>query len=343
MDSFSNIVIFHPAAIGDAMLATPVAATLRLNFPGAKITYWSHSSLRPLLLGLCPYVDEFIDFNKELGFLALRKQLMSLRPDLFVDLSNSSRGEFLPIFSKIKTLHYVKNEGKGNDQQHAVGNFLETIKPICPQTPDKLFPTIFPDAVAETLVPQLVAAHRMEYGPLIGIVPGVGQFRPHRAWLFDSWAYLLRHIIDRYPHIPILIGGADDYERAQKLCSEVGERCINFCGQLKLDETSALLKSCDVVISGDTGPAHIAVAVGTPVIGLYGPTYPARSGPYGYSSYVLDQSSSCQCIGQKICQFAGPGQSGECMGRIMLTEVIERLNFVLKNQEQEQENEQIEV
>lgn len=332
MDSFSNIVIFHPAAIGDAMLATPVAATLRLNFPGAKITYWSHSSLRPLILGLCPSVDEFIDFNKEQGYLQLRKQLLAIKPDLFIDLSNSVRGEFLSAFTKIKAFHYVKNESRGPEQQHAVGNFLETIKPICPETPAELFPTIFPDAIAEKLVPQLVAMSKLEYGPLIGIVPGVGQFRPHRAWPFDSWVYLLRHIIARYPHIPILVGGPEDYEIAQRLCTEIGERCINLCGQLKLDETSAILKCCDLVVSGDTGPAHVAVAVGTPVIGLYGPTYPARSGPYGYSDYVLDQSASCACIGQKFCQLTGPGQAGECMSRIMLTEVIEKLNFVLKGQ-----------
>lgn len=330
MDSFSNIVIFHPAAIGDAMLATPVAATLRLNFPGAKITYWSHSSLRPLILSLCPSVDDFVDFHKELGFFELRKQLLALKADLFVDLSNSGRGEFLPWFSKMKRVHYVKSETKGPNQQHAVGNFLETIKGICPQTPERLFPTIFPDAIAEELVPRLVAMHELEYGPLIGIVPGVGQFRPHRAWLFDGWVYLLRHILARYPHIPVLVGGPEDFEGAQRIAKEVGGRCINLCGQLKLDETSAILKCCDLVISGDTGPAHIAVAVGTPVIGLYGPTYPARSGPYGYFDYVLDQSHACQCIGQKFCQFAGPGQPGECMGKIMLPEVIEKLNLVLK-------------
>lgn len=141
--------------------------------------------------------------------------------------------------------------------------------------------------------------------------------------------HLIRHILERQTHIPILIGGTDDFEIAQRINSELGDRCLNLCGQLKLDETAAMLKCCDVVVSGDTGPAHIAVAVGTPVIGLYGPTIPARSGPYAYFDYCLDQSQSCQCIGQRYCSVANPRGPGECMSRIMLTEVIDKLHQVL--------------
>lgn len=329
MQSISNIVIFHPAAIGDAVLATPVASTLKYNFPGAKISYWSHPSLRPLLLGLCPHIDEFIDFDKNLSFFQQRKILTSHKPDLFVDLSNSNRGLTMPLFTGIKTLRYEKKETGSPDQQHAVGNFLDTVMPICKEVPDKLFPTIFPDAIAEQLVPQLVETSKLEMRPMVGIVPGVGAHRPHRGWIADGWIYLIRHLLSIGSHQPVLIGGSDDFELAQKINAEVDNRCLNFCGQLKLDETAAILKCCDAVVSGDTGPAHIAVSVGTPVIGLYGPTYPARSGPYGYFNLVLDQSSSCQCIGAKYCTLTGASSPGECMGRIMLPEVIENLSKIL--------------
>ncbi|MBU6450599.1 MAG: glycosyltransferase family 9 protein [Cyanobacteria bacterium REEB67] len=329
MQSFGNIVIYHPAAIGDAMLATPVAATLKLNFPGAKISYWSHASLKPLLLSLCPSIDEFVEYERELSYFDQRKILKSMGPDLFVDLSNSNRGQMLTLFSKFRTVRYEKSRSNSFGQQHAVGNFLETIQPICQDMPDNLFPTIFPDAIAEELVPKLVAMHQLEYKPLIGIVPGVGSLRPHRAWLADGWIYLVRHILERGTHIPILIGGGEDFEVAQKINADVGNRCLNLCGQLKLDETAAMLKCCDLVVSGDTGPAHIAVAVGTPVIGLYGPTIPARSGPYGYFDYCLDQSPSCLCIGEKFCKVADPSGPGECMKRIMLTEVIAKVRQVM--------------
>jgi len=311
------------------MLATPVAAALKLNFPGAKISYWSHPSLRPLLLGLCPSIDEFVDFNKELTYFEQRKILKSMGPDLFVDLSNSSRGQWLTLLSKMKVLRYEKTSSSDFGQQHAVGNFLQTIQPVCGEIPENLFPTIFPDAIAEELVPKLVAMHKLDYKPLIGIVPGVGSLRPHRAWLPDGWTYLIQHIIERQSHIPILIGGSDDFDVAQRINSASGNQCLNLCGQLRLDETAAMLKCCDLVVSGDTGPAHIAVAVGTPVIGLYGPTIPARSGPYGYFVYLLDQSQSCVCIGEKHCRLTNPNGPGECMSRIMLPEVIDKVHQVL--------------
>ena len=69
----------------------------------------------------------------------------------------------------------------------------------------------------------------------------------------------------------------------------------------------------------------MAVAVGTPVIGLYGPTLPKRSGPYGYADLTIDQSSSCRCLEHKVCQVSGRELPGECMERIMLSEIIQRL------------------
>lgn len=66
MTSFSNILIFQPAAIGDVMLATPVAKTLKHNFPGAKITFWGHPAVGQLLMALCPYIDEYIEYDKRL-------------------------------------------------------------------------------------------------------------------------------------------------------------------------------------------------------------------------------------------------------------------------------------
>lgn len=147
--------------------------------------------------------------------------------------------------------------------------------------------------------------------------------------MIDSWKYLLSHLLERQDCLPVLIGGKDELELVEKLELENFSGCLNLIGRLSLAETAAILKECKVVISGDTGPAHLAVAVGTPVIGLYGATDPKRSGPYGYEQLVLDQSNKCECAGLKFCSFTNPGESGECMSRIMLSEVIEKLNQVI--------------
>src|ERR1700722_12519017 len=98
MQTFGNILVFHPAAIGDAMLATPVATTLKLNFPGAKLTYWTNPQLKPILLGLCPAIDEIVDYNREAGLMELSKTYNSLKADLFVDLANSMKSHVMTWF-----------------------------------------------------------------------------------------------------------------------------------------------------------------------------------------------------------------------------------------------------
>lgn len=327
--AFGNIVIFHPAAIGDALLASPVAKTLKLNFPGAKITYWSHQSLRQLIFGLCPSVDDFVDFSKDTGFFSLIRTIKQLKPDLLVDLSNSTKGQILPYFTPAMVLRYAKQRVGEDPVMHAVDNFMQTIAPVCEEMPKEYFPTIFPDALAAELLPDILKKQNITPGPMIGIVPGVGKLRPHRAWLFDGWEYLLQAVIERGSHTPVLIGGEDEVELCAKLKESVGEKCLNLAGRVALTETAAILESCEVVISGDTGPAHLAVAVGTPVIGLYGPTSSARSGPYGYAKLVLDQNSSCQCVAAKFCEYTGTSSAGECMTRIMLAEIIDRLEDVI--------------
>jgi ADP-heptose:LPS heptosyltransferase len=329
MQAFGNILIFHPAAIGDAMLATPVAKTLRLNFPKAKITYWSHPSLRQLIVGLCPSVDEFVDFSRDDGLLALRKIFSALEPDLFVDLSNSNRARLFTLFSNARVVRYVKRPQSERPIMHAVDNFMQVVSSVCPEVPETLFPTVFPNVSLAEILAAVGGAELKK--PIIGIVPGVGKSRAHRAWVYDGWLFLLKLLQTRGTHNVVLIGGEDEAVLCDQLKTESETDCLNLAGRLTLTQTAAVLKSCQVVITGDTGPAHIANAVGTPVIALHGPTFSARSGPFDYLALALDESDNCRCIDLKACRFTTPGQSGECMGRIGLPDLMEKLDAVLAN------------
>lgn len=310
------------------MLATPVAHALKLNYPAAKITYWSHPVLRQLLLGLNPHVDEFIDFSRDVGFFQMVKQIEALKPDLFVDLSNSSKLKLLPWFTRIPIVRYRKQRADAQPAMHAVDNFLQTVSHLCPEMPETLFPSIFPEALAKDVLDKINGGD-FSAKPMIALVPGVGKFRPHRAWIQDGWIYLIRNLHERKDFRILLVGGEDDRDLCEAINKETGNVCVNVAGALSLAETAAVLRRCIFTVSGDTGPAHISVAVGTPVIGLYGATFPQRSGPYGYSVMTIDQSSACRCHGAKQCQFARPEAPGECMHRIMLPEVLEKIDLAL--------------
>lgn len=328
MKALEHIVIFHPAAIGDAMLATPVAAILKRNFRSARITYWSHGSLKAVIKDMCPAVDDFVDYRRGQNIFALSGQLKSLGSDLFVDLSNSAKGKLMPFFSGTRAMHYKKRPDRVKPIQHATDNFVATIATLTGQVPEKLFPTVFPPA-------DLIAQVRNEYfrdidqtKQLIAIVPGVGKIRPNRAWTVEGINGLLQTVLDRGSYIPLLVGGPDESEVGDRLAGRWSGRVLNLCGKLNLAETAAILKECRVVVSGDTGPAHIAVAVGTPVVGLYGPTAVERSGPFGNNHLAIDKQEDCRCQYEKECRFTSPGTAGECMGRITVGDVIEKVDSI---------------
>lgn len=339
MKAPEHIVIFHPAAIGDSILGTPVSKVLKTSYPNAKVTYWAHSSLRELITDCCPSVDAFVDFEKKEGIFSLRKRLIGLEADLLIDLSNSTRGKILPLLAGVKALHYRKQSGKQREGVvHAADNFMQTIEPVISRIQDKLFPTLFPPTLQELpgfssesgLLFQVEEASKTT--PLIGIVPGVGNLRPNRRWTKRGWQELLESIAKSGEYGAVIVGGTEDSAIADELAKQL-KHVVNLCGRTSLVETAAVLQKCSVVVSADTGPAHLAVAVGTPVIGLYGPTLMARSGPYDCSSISLDQTANCRCVGYKHCSILEDSvdEAGKCMDNIAATAVFDKIERVIRN------------
>lgn len=246
--------------------------------------------------------------------------------DLIVDLAGSLKSRLLTAGHGARLLRYAKD--RPGLPRHAVTNFLATLAPLALAPVDRPFPSVTPDNDACDSVRQRLERKGLAAVRMVALVPGVGRLRPHRAWGADSWMRLCGHLSALGFH-PLLVGGEED----RQLCSRIesAASATTFAGDLSLTETAALLKMCRLAVSGDTGPAHIAVAVGTPVIGLYGPTYPARSGPFGCEALVVDHSAICRCHGAKSCVAGAvpPEGPGLCMTSIDLAEVVERLDPLL--------------
>ncbi len=328
--AFEHIVIFHPAAIGDAMLATPVATILKRNFQNARITYWSHGSLSPVIKGMCPAVDAFVDYRRGQNIIALTNQLKSLKPDLFIDLSNSPKGMAMAFFSFTPALTYKKRKDGVAPIRHAADNFVDTIKPLVEIVPEKLFPTIFPNEEnVRKVFDSVLPATSTTVPRIIALVPGVGRLRPNRAWTVDGFRDLFKLIKNHGSYDVALVGGSEEVELAGELEQLCPEGLINLCGKLDLAQTATFLKGCSAVVSADTGPAHIAVAVGTPVVGLYGPTALSRSGPYGFLEFSIDKRDECKCQYKKHCSLTNESSAGACMSIITANEVHEQLTRIL--------------
>lgn len=302
-----RILVYHMAAIGDSVLASPVSVKLKKSYPQAKITCVTHQSLIPLL-SLCSGIDEFVGVPEGQSFLDIRNSIQACKPELIVDLSGSNKSLLHTALLAGKNLRYKKNPAV-----HAVENYLDTIAPICQASDEDRFPSLFvPEAEKDKIRKMLTARENRR---LLALVPGVGTHRPHRAWPEDNWSALAKNILWEKDHALVLIGGNDERTLCSRIAEKTGEYCYNLAGKLNLVETAAALSLCDATVSGDTGPAHISIAVGTPVVGLYGPTFLDRSGPYGYSQLALTVSDDCQCTSRKSCPLSTEGY-GMCMKKI---------------------------
>jgi hypothetical protein len=126
---------------------------------------------------------------------------------------------------------------------------------------------------------------------VLALLPGAGD--ASKRWSLPQWRSLLRAWKRCAPggHAWVL-GSAEDQVRGQAL-AQAADGVHSLCGSLTLGQSAALLARCDLAVGGDTGPLHLAAAVGTRGLGLFGPTYPAESGPLLRGGLCLQASSGC--------------------------------------------------
>jgi ADP-heptose:LPS heptosyltransferase len=307
-----QVVIYHPAAIGDVVLATPVARALKEHLGECRIIHMSHESLFPLL-ACCPYIDELVAAT---GALVDQRSAISLqRAEYVVNLSGSLKSKAITWGTAPNVVHYRKEVKPAPPMMHAVENFLATLLPWRVTAPQVKFPTL-----SREQLPALPAS--IAVGS-VALAPGVGALRPHRAWPETKWIELGMAVLEKFSRPVCLVGGEAERQLCERIAGELGKECTNLAGKLTLPETAAALSAAGVLVSGDTGPAHIAVATGTKVIGLYGPTFAERSGPYGHANQVISVWQDCQCKRLKQCKFKL--DDGRCMDLITYEAVYELL------------------
>ena len=123
--------------------------------------------------------------------------------------------------------------------------------------------------------------------------------------------------------MPVFIGASDDVPIVAEIQKRMQTRPIILAGQTSLKELAALLKMSPLLITNDSGPMHLAAAVGTPVVALFGPTDPKKIGPYGKGHVVLQHAEQCTA-----CRTGTKGPHS-CLEAISIEEVIDVVNHVL--------------
>lgn len=296
--SLRDIAIVRLSALGDVTLLLPVIETLKRAAPRARITWITGTFACQLLEGY-PGV-EFIVFDKRRGlraYLDLRRQLRGRRFDALLAMQASWRANFIyPLISAPLKIGFDRTRARD-------GQWLFTNRRI-PFAREHLLDSFFAflgalgigERVVEWNLPvtdadRAWAAARVPRGssPVLAVNPGAS--KAEREWPVERLIEVIRAAQNRWGAQVILTGGPGARERSAgaEIMSAVSAGVTNYIGATTPKQLAALLARADCLLAPDTGPVHLAGAVGTPVVGLYAVASPQLSGPYRYPELTVNR------------------------------------------------------
>lgn len=337
-----KICILRLSAIGDVTHAVPVVRAIQKQWSQTEIV-WVCGKLEHKLLRLIDGV-RFIVFDKTEGLRAyarLYSQLRHERFDVLLHMQVAARANFASLCvrsdrkigwdkNRSRDLHtmFIGESVKQVAGQHQVQGFLSFARALGLEAcePDWSFPVT---ERAKRFVSGNIEADGMT------MVISACSSHPARNWLAERYAQVADYAMQRYDLQVVLSGGPAAIERqmSRDIMVAVQGKVIDLTGKDTLEELVGLMSMATVVISPDTGPAHLANAVGVPVIGLYACTSSKRSGPYKSLQYCVDKfdeaaerflhtSSDQLRWGTKI-------EKPDVMSMITVDEVCQRLDQVM--------------
>jgi len=309
-----KILILKPSSLGDILHALPVLRLLKLHWPTARIHWWVETGLAPLveddpdLAGIFRF--ERRRWSRLSGIPSLLKTVLALRRerfDLVIDLQGLARSaSFAWLANGGFTIgvddpreaaagFYDAAVPRPGPQIHAVDWYLEVLRRL--EVPvDRPFTWLPPrPAVAASVTRKW----NLSASPLVLLNPGARWW--NKRWPAAAFGRTLRLIAEARPDVRFaILGGKEDAPLAEEIARGVTDRTLNLAGQTSLHELVETIRSAALIITNDTGPMHMAAAAGTPMIALFGPTNPARTGPYGSGATVMNVPLPCApCLSQR--------------------------------------------
>jgi heptosyltransferase II len=323
-----RILLFKPGAIGDLLQITPVIRALSLEYPDSLITVMvGNRGASPLFLNN-PLVHEVMVFDRKgehsslSSFYRLFKELKSRRFELVVNFQRSNIKGWLLLMAAARARFLVYHKATGKTV-HAVKNHLDTLCPlgIKPDNAD-ISLEFFPGEAASETAEEIFKSNQLSGSQVVALNPGASH--PVNRWSTSQFAGLSDLIqADAFKRV-LLVGGAGDRALADEIVSKVKIPVVNLAGTTDIETTGAVLSRCRLLVSGDTGPMHLATAVGTPVVALFGAADPERTGPVGSANIVLQASDvSCLPCRRRRCK---SGEYMACMERLTVSSVLSGVN-----------------
>jgi len=211
--------------------------------------------------------------------------------------------------------------------QHMVQNYLDMLRVLGKQYNAKSLEKLDVSPNDKVKVDEFFARNFHDK-PVIGLTPGVAESSKNRMWFEDRFAELADRLIDVSGCDVIIIDHKDNKEIVEKIISLMKREAINAMGIFSLKETFYLISKCNIFISNDTGPMHIAAAQGCRTIGLFGPNTPVLWAPYGEGNISIYKTVLQPAIQNDKGIFKDGDRNGY-MGPITVDDVFEAVEKCL--------------
>lgn len=308
-NDYKNILIIKMSSLGDIIHALPSLYALREIYPKARITWAVHPAFAGILPGK-PWIDEIylVDRKriKDISYLRqVHRDLKSHHFDLVIDLQMIAKSGIISFLSGCKNRIGYNDAREGSflashpisgphKEDHIIEQLLDVIRYLGWEGDTIEFPLHDYTKELDT-VSKLLKKEGVE-SPYVVLVPGTrGEAK---KWPISCWGELASRFSERHVY-NVISGTAGEMDMGKAIRdASPSPYTVNLMGKTSLLELAALEKMASLHISSDTGPLHIANAVHTPIIALFGPTLPDRSGPYGnQNSCVLlaDHPGTKEC------------------------------------------------
>lgn len=320
----TRILIVRMSALGDIVHALPVLAAVRAAYPDAEVDWLvdrAYAGVLAHVSGVTQVIVGRPQLTKAVSTLRARSYDAAvdlqglLKSAVMARLSGASRviGFGRPALREPAAAWFYSEEVPAPDGGHVIQknlSILPALGVLIPSSPS--FPFVVPaSAVAATIADETRARGYERYAL---INPGAAW--PNKRWAPERFGAVARHLLERHRLPSWVLWGPGEQPLADAVVEASGGAATR-APETSIGDLLAITVGAALMISGDTGPVHLAAAMGTPIVGLYGPTWPERNGPWAPDDVVVSRASECACHHKRRCQ-----RARWCLDDISIGEVI---------------------
>jgi len=342
LDDFpKKIIVRMPNWIGDFVMATPVLTDLRNYFPDSEITAMCVHPLSDLLKE-DQDIDELYSFTRLSNGFARRKEKRNIieklregKYDLGILMTNSFSSAWWFWQGKVKMrlgfrahfrsplLTYAVPWPKF--KEHQVLHDKRLLKPLGIEISDTEPRLYLKKEEVEKAMELLYQRGYKKGHKLLGINSGAA-YGEAKCWPIDCYREVARRMLEEDDSLYVVFfGDSGSFSTIKNICQGLSPRAMNLAGSTNLRELSCLLSVCNILLTNDSGPMHIASALDTPVIALFGSTDPELTGPYK-NGVVINKKVECAPCFKRKCPI-----DFRCMTRISVEEVVSYVQKAIKS------------